>query len=239
MNEDAAREQLATCTRIFTMYGLIGMFGHISVFLPDTQRVVICPGSGADKANARAADMLVIDLEGHLLEGSASIPREWPIHTELHRTRPDARAVAHCHAHHSTLFAIAQRPLRPVTMSGAIFPDGVPVYPDVEFIDTLDAGRRLVDALGDKPAILLRCHGSVSVASSIEGMLHTSFILEDNARKLLESEPLGEIQPLSREECRRLVTDYPEARARAHFEYMATQERRWDRQAATGLGLPA
>ena len=49
MNEDAAREQLATCTRIFAMHGLLGMFGHISVFLPESQRVVICPGSGAEK----------------------------------------------------------------------------------------------------------------------------------------------------------------------------------------------
>ncbi len=185
MNEDAAREQLATCTRIFAMHGLLGMFGHISVFLPETRRVVICPGSGAEKAAVQAEDMLVIDLAGKLLDGRHTIPREWPIHTELHQARPDALAVAHCHAHESTLFAIAQRELRPVTMSGAIFADGVPVYPRVEFIDTVAAGRRVVEAIGDRLALLLRCHGTVSVGTSIEAMLHTAFILEDNARKLL------------------------------------------------------
>ncbi len=140
---------LATCTRIFAMHGLLGMFGHISVYLPESRRVVICPGSGADKARVQAADMLLIDLEGKLLEGTWTIPREWPIHTELHQARADARAVAHCHAHTSTLFAIAQHELRPVTMSGAIFADGVPVYQDVEFIDTVEAGRRVVAAIGD------------------------------------------------------------------------------------------
>jgi ribulose-5-phosphate 4-epimerase/fuculose-1-phosphate aldolase len=240
MREDAAREQLATCTRIFTMYGLIGMFGHISVFLPETRRVVICPGSGADKATARAEDMLVIDLDGRKLDGAATIPKEWPIHTELHQARPDALAVAHCHAYASTLLAIAERPLRPVTMSGAIFADGVEVYEEVEFIETLDAGRRLVAAVGDRPAILLRCHGSVCVASSIEGMLHTSFMLEDNARRLVDVQPLGNaIRTLTPEECRRVQPSYPEARARAHWAYMAAQEARWDRQPATGLGLLA
>src|SRR5438067_3292680 len=134
------------------MHGLLGMFGHISVFLPESQRVVICPGSGAEKCDVRAEDMLVIDLDGKLLDGRHTIPREWPIHTELHRARPDARAVAHGHAHESTLFAIAQRELRPVTMSGAIFADGVPVYQPVEFIDTVGAGRRVAEALRDRLA---------------------------------------------------------------------------------------
>jgi ribulose-5-phosphate 4-epimerase/fuculose-1-phosphate aldolase len=234
LNEDAAREQLATCTRIFAMHGLLGMFGHISVFLPETRRVVICPGSGAEKCDVRAEDMLVLALDGTLLDGRHTIPREWPIHTEVHQARPDALAVAHCHAHESTLFAIAQRELRPVTMSGAIFGDGVPVYPRVEFVDSVAAGRRIVAALGDRRA-LLRCHGTVSVGSSIEAMLHTAFILEDNARKLLEALPLGAVAPLAREECLALEPGYPEARARAHWAYLAADEQRWDRQRATGV----
>src|SRR5436190_1721487 len=138
MTEDTAREQLATCTRIFAMHGLLGMFGHISVYLPETQRVVICPGSGAEKATAQAED-------------------------------------------------------------------------------TLEAGRRVVAAIGARPALLLRCHGTVSVGGSIEAMLHTAFILEDNARKLLDATPLGAVEPLSREECLALERGYPEARARAHW----------------------
>ncbi len=65
-------------------------------------------------------------------------------------------------------------------------------------------------------------------------MLHTAFILEDNARKLLEALPLGAVQPLTREECLALEGGYPEARARAHWAYLAADERRWDRQRATG-----
>lgn len=238
MKEDAVREKLATCTRIFAMQGLLGMFGHISAFLPESGRVVICPGAGADKAKVQAEDMLVLDLNGRVLEGMGSLPREWPIHTELHRARANALAVAHCHAHYSTLFAIASRPLQPVTMGGVIFADGVPVYSAAEFIDTPERGRRLVEVIDNRRAALLRCHGFVSVAGSIEGMLHTSLVLEDNARKSVEALQLGDLQPLSHDECVRIEPTYPEARAKNHFTYMAIQEARWDRQPATGLGPP-
>jgi ribulose-5-phosphate 4-epimerase/fuculose-1-phosphate aldolase len=76
MKEDAVREKLATCTRIFAMQGLLGMFGHISAFLPESGRVVICPGAGADKAKVQAEDMLVLDLNGRVLEGMGSLPGE-------------------------------------------------------------------------------------------------------------------------------------------------------------------
>jgi ribulose-5-phosphate 4-epimerase/fuculose-1-phosphate aldolase len=238
MTEDAAREQLAACTRIFTMYGLLGMFGHISAYLPASERVVMCPGAGADKSTVRPEEMLVLDLAGRVLAGTGDVPREWPIHTALHRARPDALAVAHCHAHYSTLFAIAQRELRPVTLGGAIFPHGVPVYTAVEFIDTPDAGQRLLAAIGDQMAILLRCHGFVTVGGSVDAMLHTSLVLEDNARKAVEAVALGAVEPLTPEDCVRLLPTYPEQRARAHFAYLRTQEQRWDRQTATGLGPP-
>ncbi len=238
MNEDSLREQLATCTRIFTMQGILGMFGHISAYIPESKRVVMCPGAGADKAKVKGEDMMVLDLNGKVLDGAGSLPREWPIHTEIHRARPDALAVAHCHAHYSTLFAIAKRAFLPVTMGGAIFPDGVPLYPEAEFIETPELGRRLLEVIGNLSAVLLRCHGFVSVAGSIDGMLHTSLILEDNARKAVEAVGLGELNPLSREECLRIEPKYPEARAKSHFAYMAIKEARWDRQPATGLGLP-
>ena len=38
------RGQLATCTRIFAMQGMIGVFGHVSVYQPESKRVFITPG---------------------------------------------------------------------------------------------------------------------------------------------------------------------------------------------------
>ena len=43
-DDRALREQLATCTRILAMEGLIGMFGHVSAYDPASGRVLLCPG---------------------------------------------------------------------------------------------------------------------------------------------------------------------------------------------------
>ena len=123
------RGQLATCTRIFAMQGMIGVFGHVSVYQPEAKRIFITPGMGSDKGSLRAEDMVPIDLSGKPLEGEQGPPVEWPIHTALHGARSDALAVAHLHTPDATLFTIAKRKFQPVTLQGAIFADGVPLYP--------------------------------------------------------------------------------------------------------------
>lgn len=96
-SEKDLREQLATCTRIFAMQGMIGVFGHVSVYQPETKRVLITPGMGSDKGSLRPEDMVPTDLDGKPLEGKNGPPVEWPIHTALHSARADALAVAHLH----------------------------------------------------------------------------------------------------------------------------------------------
>src|SRR5438445_239520 len=115
-DESALREKLATCTRIFAMQGLIGLFGHVSAFDPQSRRVLMTPGMGRDKATLQGSDML---------EGQMRPPIEWPIHTALHSVRADALAVAHLHSPYATLYAIAKREFAPVTVQGSFFVDGV------------------------------------------------------------------------------------------------------------------
>ena len=61
-SEYELRDQLATCTRIFAMQGMIGVFGHVSVYQPETKTVFITPGMGSDKGSLRAEEMVPCDL---------------------------------------------------------------------------------------------------------------------------------------------------------------------------------
>src|SRR5262245_66381997 len=162
-SEKDLREQLATCTRIFAMQGMIGVFGSATVCQPDIKRCPVTPGMGSYKGSLRPDDMVPTDLDGKPLEGSNGPPVEWPIHTALHGARADALAVAHLHTPYATLFAIAKREFRPVTLQGAIFNDGVPLYPEAQLITTPARGNSLLKVIGDKRAVLLRGHGFVVV----------------------------------------------------------------------------
>jgi len=235
ISEKDLREQLATCTRIFAMQGMIGVFGHVSVYQPETKRVFITPGMGSDKGSLRAEDMLITDLDGKPLEGREGPPVEWPIHTALHGARADAVAVAHLHTPYATLFTIAKREFQPVTLQGAIFSEGVPLYPQAQLITTPARGSSLLKVIGDKRAALLRGHGIVVASKNLQEVLFASLVLEDDAKKTMQAATLGEIGTISPEECRTFGAEIAlERRAQRAWNYFCSLEARWDRQPATG-----
>jgi ribulose-5-phosphate 4-epimerase/fuculose-1-phosphate aldolase len=234
-SEFELRGQLATCTRIFAMQGMIGVFGHVSVYQPDVKRVFITPGMGSDKSSLRAEDMVPIDLRGKPLEGQQGPPVEWPIHTALHRVRADALAVAHLHTPYATLFAIAKRRFQPVTLQGTIFSDGVPLYPEAQLITTPERGEKLLNTIGDKRAALLRGHGIVVAGRNLQEVLYTSLVLEDDAKKSWQAAALGEVGTISQEESRQFGGEIAlERRAQRAWNYFTGLEARWDHQPNTG-----
>ncbi len=236
-NNSFFREKLATCTRIFSMQGLLGLFGHVSIYQPEGQRVFISPGMGFDKATTTPDQILVIDLDGKILEGEGSPPIEWPIHTALHGARKDALAVAHLHPPYATLFAIAKRKFYPVTLQGAMFGSGVPVYPGAHIIKDRERGQELAKVIGDNRAVLLRGHGTVVAGIDIEEALFASIILEDDTRKAMQAAVLGEWDYLSPEECRQFDAEISlQRRAHQAWDYLVKLESRWDRQLGTGRG---
>ena len=61
-------------------------------------------------ASARGAlttdDIVAVDLDGNLIEGSARPPFEFYIHSEIYRVRPDVHAVMHTHPRWSTFLTM-------------------------------------------------------------------------------------------------------------------------------------
>jgi ribulose-5-phosphate 4-epimerase/fuculose-1-phosphate aldolase len=234
-SEQQLREQLATCTRIFAMQGMIGLFGHVSVFQPETQTVLVTPGSGSDKAHFMPSDMIPIDLSGKPHDGKTMPPVEWPIHTALHAARSDALAVAHLHTPYATLFGIAKRDFHPVTLQGTIFGEGVPLYKEAHLVTTPQRGDALLKSIADHRAVLMRGHGIVVAGKSLAEVLFASLILEDDAKKTMQSAALGAVQHFTADECKTFNAEIDfERRANRAWEYFSRVESQWDKQGGTG-----
>jgi len=233
-NEDEAREKLAQLARILAMQGLLGLFGHLSIYNPEKKRVFITPGMGSDKAQLRPEDMVPCDLDGNP-QSSDRPPVEWPIHMTLHAARSDALAVAHLHPPHATLFTIAKRKFQPVTLQGTLFSGGVPLYREAQLITTPERGRSLVKAIGNKRAALLRAHGTVIVGKNLTEVLYGALVLEDDAKKTLEAARLGTVATLTAAQARAFQAEIDlERRAERAWNYFSSVEARWDRQPNTG-----
>jgi L-fuculose-phosphate aldolase len=109
---DAAREELQEaileCGRICYDRGLMtSNDGNISVRLGDERLIITAAGVG--KGRLTADELIVMDLGGRVLEAErgATPSSEAPMHLEVYRGRPSARAAIHAHPVFATALTVA------------------------------------------------------------------------------------------------------------------------------------
>src|SRR5262249_2353899 len=128
-DEALLREKAATLTRMLNLQGTIGMFGHVSVRVPGTDRCFISPGASTDKTVVRPGQMFVSNSDGGVVAPPGGLlPLEWAIHTQTPRARPDAMCVVHLHAPHARALGIAGKEIKPVFLHGSFLCTGVPTW---------------------------------------------------------------------------------------------------------------
>ena len=208
------REQIAAATRLLVMQEIIDFSGHISVRIPGTDRVLIQPRD-TSRAALTADDVLVVDLDNRVLEGEGPAPSETALHTCVYRARPDAVAVCHGHPTYSTIFTATNRPLDAVRNFAYRFADGLPIHADTTHIRTEEQGRAVAATLAQSRACLLRGHGTVVVAPSVEELFMDCLDIEENARSLIYAATLGAVLPLTQEEVGELRNSYGRSGYRA------------------------
>jgi len=188
MNDEALlREKAATLTRMLNLQGTIGMFGHVSVRVPGTDKCFISPGASTDKTVVRPEHMFVYNIDGTIIEHPGGlIPLEWRIHTQIHRDRPEAMCVVHLHAPHARALGVAGKQIKPVFLHGSFLCTGVPTWDNPRLVvNDAQAG-----------------HGSVVVGASAEEAFFACTFLEENAQIQLQAEVMGGAIPLSEDEAR-------------------------------------
>jgi L-fuculose-phosphate aldolase len=163
--------------------------------IPDSDQILITPGGGLDKLKLTASDMVTMDADGKHVAGPFSPPLEWPIHTAVHRARPDLDSVAHLHPHWSTIFAVSDQPLEPVLMAMARM-GRVNYFEVPSLITNPDLGEQLRTSLGDEAVVLMRWHGSTVVGRTLEEMFERAWTIEENARLLWQARSIGAIVPV-------------------------------------------
>jgi HCOMODA/2-hydroxy-3-carboxy-muconic semialdehyde decarboxylase len=134
------------------------------------------------------------------------------IHGEIYKARPDVVAIVHTHAPALIPFGISKVPLKPVYHRSAFIAAGVPVFEIRERAGMTDMlirdqalGRALADALGNRPAALMRGHGAVVVGPSLQRVVGRSIFLPLNATLQMQAAALGgPVTYLDPEEARKI-----------------------------------
>lgn len=180
-----------------TMYarGLVeGTAGNVSGRV-DAERVVVTPSSlGYEEMTLD--DLVVVDLDGAVLEGTRSPTSEKALHLECFKAYAEVQGVVHCHATHASMFAVAGRPIPAAIDEFVVYIGGdVPIC-DYKMSGTDDLAVEVAAKLGDRSAALMANHGLVCVGKSVDDALHSALVVEHNARIMWGASALGGIVDL-------------------------------------------
>ncbi len=189
---------IARATRALAVAGLFDMNGHISVRDGDT---VYINDRGSSRISVRPEQVARVRLsDGAALHREP--PSETPLHLAVYRVQPDAGSVAHFHPLYATAFATAGRPLATAYNAGVYFGRAVPVFDDPALIKTDEQGVAMARAMADHTGVLLRGHGVVVRAADVPSCVAAALWLEESARRLAATLPLGVPKTFSEEELR-------------------------------------
>ncbi len=139
-----------------------------------------------------AASMVVLDLNGAVVEGPLQPSVDAASHLYVYRHRPDVQGVVHTHSPYATAFAAVGRPL-PVYLTAMAdqFGGPVPVGRYVAPIGGEAIGAEILASIGDSPAILMQNHGVFTIGVTATAALQAAIMLEENAKTIAIALTIG------------------------------------------------
>jgi L-fuculose-phosphate aldolase len=172
---DEARERIASAAHRLAADGLVhGTAGNISERIDD--QVAVTP-TGGDFATLAAKEVVVVDLDGGLLDGDLAPTSELDLHLGIYR-HYDAGAVVHTHAPFSTAVAcVLDRELPVVHYQLLALGGPVRIAPYATF-GTPELAEETVAALDGRAAALMANHGAISYGPNLDAAVAQSALLE-------------------------------------------------------------
>jgi ribulose-5-phosphate 4-epimerase/fuculose-1-phosphate aldolase len=197
-SDAALIEDIVIGSRILAEFGVLDGFGHVSARDPNNPNHFLMSRSLAP-ALVTADDIMEFDLDGNAIDPRGrSLFLERFIHSEIYKARPDVMSVVHTHSPGVIPFGVSQVLLRAMFHNAAFLAAGTPVWDirkDFGETDMLvrdpSRGKSLAETLGDKPVVLMRGHGDVTVGPTVKMAVFRAYYTDVDARLQSQAVALG------------------------------------------------
>jgi L-ribulose-5-phosphate 4-epimerase len=198
MNLELPRQGLVTWTS-----------GNVSGRDPDSGHIVIKP-SGVRYTDLTPDSMVVVDLQGAVVEGPLKPSVDTATHVYVYRNRPDVGGVVHTHSPYATSFAMLGQSI-PVYLTAMAdeFGTAIPCGAYCE-IGGEAIGAEIIRAIGHSPAILIRSHGVFTIGKDPQAAVKAAVMTEDVAKTVHLALLRGQPAPLPADEIERAHRVYVE-----------------------------
>ena len=195
------KEKVCKANLELVRHGLVLFtWGNASAIDRPSGLVVIKP-SGVSYDDMKPSDMVVVDLEGKVVEGNLRPSSDTPTHVVLYKAFPGIGGVVHTHSTYATAWAQAGRNIPNIgTTHADYFHDDIPCTRDMRKAEVFgeyekETGNVIVERFrnidpNDTPGVLVRNHGPFTWGTDVLNAVHNAVVLEEVAKMAFISSTL-------------------------------------------------
>lgn len=195
---EALKEKVLKANLDLPKHGLVTFtWGNVSGFDKESELVVIKP-SGVPYDDMTVDDLVVVDLDGHVVEGSKKPSSDTPTHLVLYKAFPGIGGVVHTHSPWATSWAQAGQDIPALgTTHGDYFYGDIPctrrmTVAEINGDYELETGNVIVDTFKDIdphaiPSVLVHSHAPFNWGKDPEEAVHNAVVLEEVAKMALNT----------------------------------------------------
>ncbi len=187
------KQRVFKANQLLPKYDLVKFtWGNVSERDEETGYIVIKP-SGVNYVDLTVDNMVVLTLDGKIIEGKFNPSSDTKTHLEVYKAFPSVKGICHVHSTYATAFAQAGLPIKALGTTHADYFYGDVMCARVLTKDELEedyeknTGVLIVESFKNKdilanPGILLEGHGVFTFGKSADESVHNAVVLEEVAK---------------------------------------------------------
>jgi L-ribulose-5-phosphate 4-epimerase len=180
-------------------YGLIALAGGNVSMRMDCGDILVTP-SGTYYETMRDEDVLVMDIDGNIKEGTLKPSVDTVALLYIYRNMPEVNAIIHTHQIYATAVGLIADKLPAVTTTLSNVTLGEVNVAPYSSPASLNMGIETVQHINGKRAVILKHHGVVTVGANLKEALYAAIYMEDSAKVYLVAKAAGEPAVLTKEQ---------------------------------------
>jgi len=192
--------------KLITSHLTTGSGGNLSIINREKGLIAISP-SGIDYFDMQPEDIVVVDPDGKVKEGTCTPSSELSAHLALYRKRDNIRAVLHTHSVYATTIACLNWELPAVHYLVGFAGTKVPLAPYATY-GSEELAENIRATIGQSNAVLLANHGLIAVGKDLQEAFVIAEEIELVARIYYQAKAAGEPVILSDEEMERVIDKF-------------------------------
>lgn len=178
---EAKKEVLEAAKNAFASRLFAGTSGNLSSMLREEGLIIITP-TNTRYETMGLEDIVVVDMEGKVVDGKHRPSSEYSMHRTLYEGRPEVNSIVHTHSPYATSFAVNNRPIPLILIEMIPFLGGEVPVAALQPAGSKELGYSVLESIGQKTCCLMANHGVVALGTTMAQAYIRAEYVEDAAK---------------------------------------------------------